>query len=234
MGLNLDFIEIGTSDFGTLLESCSDNEKGMSIEPLKIYLDALPNRSNVIKVNAALVPNNLYTTIDTYYIEPEVIEQHNLGWFMKGCNSVGKPHDFHITYPLVSLDDWHFNPDKHLIPTLNLLEKGLVTKINVPCYTYARVLKDYDIDYVNYIKIDTEGQDADLLNSILDYYLNSKKTFPKTILFETNDHNDTTKSLRVCKRLQSLGYKLKMGDLHSNWWEDFHGGLFHDCIATLQ
>ena len=35
MGQVLDFIEIGTSDFNTLLESCNDTQKGMSIEPLK-------------------------------------------------------------------------------------------------------------------------------------------------------------------------------------------------------
>lgn len=233
MGINLDFIEIGTSDFGTLLESCLDNEQGISIEPLQLYLDKLPNRPNVKKINAAIVAHNLLDSIDTYYIIPETIDQHNLGWWMRGCNSVGKPHDFHVTYPLGNINDWHFNSNKHLMPTRNLLEEGLVTKIKVPCFTYARIIKDNDIDYVKHIKVDTEGQDADILNSILDYYLYSKKELPKSILFETNDHNDQNKSREICYRLLSLGYKLQTGDVLSNWWEDFNGGLSHDCLATL-
>ena len=34
-----DFIEIGTSDFDTLIESSDDNVVGLSIEPIKYYLD---------------------------------------------------------------------------------------------------------------------------------------------------------------------------------------------------
>ena len=55
MGQFLDFIEIGTSDYDTILESCYDFQKGISIEPLKFYLDNRPNRSNVVKINGALV-----------------------------------------------------------------------------------------------------------------------------------------------------------------------------------
>ena len=40
-----DFVEIGTSDFNTLLQSSKD-QRGLSIEPLKIYLDKLPNKKN--------------------------------------------------------------------------------------------------------------------------------------------------------------------------------------------
>lgn len=48
----LDFIEIGTSDFETLIQTCDDNTYGLSIEPIKKYIDRLPNRPNVVKINA--------------------------------------------------------------------------------------------------------------------------------------------------------------------------------------
>ena len=78
MGQILDFIEIGTSDYNTILESCSDNQKGISIEPLKFYLDNLPDRSNVTKINAALVSDNTINSVKTYFIAPEDIKKHNL------------------------------------------------------------------------------------------------------------------------------------------------------------
>ena len=38
--MDYDFIEIGTSDFNTCIQTCKDSEIGLSIEPLKIYIDA--------------------------------------------------------------------------------------------------------------------------------------------------------------------------------------------------
>ena len=42
MSLNIkhyDFIEIGTSDFDTLIETSNDNTVGISIEPIKYYIN---------------------------------------------------------------------------------------------------------------------------------------------------------------------------------------------------
>jgi hypothetical protein len=50
-----DFVEVGTCCFDTLIEKANDNTIGLSIEHLKTYQDKLPNKPNVVKVNAALV-----------------------------------------------------------------------------------------------------------------------------------------------------------------------------------
>ena len=222
MVLTLDLIEIGTSDFNTLLESCSDVQKGISVEPLKIYLDNLPDKPNVQKVNAAIVDNNLISSVDVYYIDPKIITEQGLEWWIKGCNSIEKPHPFH-TYYL---------PHGSKFPR-NLLEEGLVTKSTALTFTYGKLLKEYDVDYVDYIKLDTEGFDAIILNTILDYYSFSNKPKPKKILFETNEHNDRQKSLEVCHRLISLGYKLQVGTADYGDYQDFDGFILYDCLAIL-
>jgi FkbM family methyltransferase len=233
MGQVLDFIEIGTSDFNTILESCSTDQSGISVEPLKFYLDSLPDKPNVQKVNAALVYNNLVTQTKMYYVSPENIEKYDLGWWLKGCNTLETPHDFHLHYPLSNEDYNNWHSGNKNIQSRNLLEEGLVEVLDVPCITYSKLLKEYNVDYVDHIKIDTEGHDAAILNSILDYYTYSKKQKPKSILFETNEHNDQQKSLEVCYRLIDLGYTLKVG--HADWegYQDFNNEIFHDCLATL-
>jgi len=40
----LDFIEIGTSDFNTLIQAAGPNTRGLSIDPISLYIDRLPNR----------------------------------------------------------------------------------------------------------------------------------------------------------------------------------------------
>ena len=39
--MKYDFIEIGTSNFNTLLEKSKDSEKGISVEPVMFYLESL-------------------------------------------------------------------------------------------------------------------------------------------------------------------------------------------------
>lgn len=45
----LDFIEIGTSDFDTIIQS-NTYKHGLSIEPIKYYIDRLPNKEGVKKL----------------------------------------------------------------------------------------------------------------------------------------------------------------------------------------
>ena len=235
MGQFLDFIEIGTSDYDTILESCYDFQKGISVEPLKFYLDNLPNRSNVVKINGALVSDQNIKTIKTYYIHPKDIEENGLEWWIRGCNSVGKPHDFHINYPL-NCDDfskWHWG-DKSKIQTKNLLEQGIVQTLDVPCFLFSEIMGLYDVEYVDLLKIDTEGQDASLLNTILDYYEDSTKRLPDTILFETNGHNKLEDSIQIIKRLETFGYKLFTGDGSTDNFIEFDKEhLSFDCKAVL-
>ena len=68
-----DFIEIGTANFDTLIESVDEGITGISIEPLTCYLDQLPNRNDVVKVNAAL--SDVDGTADIYYIDQSTIEK---------------------------------------------------------------------------------------------------------------------------------------------------------------
>ena len=70
---DLDFLEIGTSDFDTCIEHASDTTKGISVEPIKFYIDRLPNPKNVKKVNAAISPTNSEKDSFMYYIPHETI-----------------------------------------------------------------------------------------------------------------------------------------------------------------
>jgi hypothetical protein len=47
--IDYDFIEIGTSNFDTLLQEADDNVKGISVDAVGYYINQLPDRSNVKK-----------------------------------------------------------------------------------------------------------------------------------------------------------------------------------------
>jgi Asp-tRNA(Asn)/Glu-tRNA(Gln) amidotransferase A subunit family amidase len=54
---DVDFIEIGTSDFWTLIETADDSTIGFSIDPLQMYLgDLFTVQANVTGLPAITVP----------------------------------------------------------------------------------------------------------------------------------------------------------------------------------
>jgi FkbM family methyltransferase len=211
---NFDFVEIGTSCFKTLIEEASDTTVGISIEPVKEYIDSLPSKNTVIKIWGAVVPDNSSKELDLYYIEPQDIKEHGLKKFMRGCNSIGKPHDLHLDY-FSNLKQWRNAVNKKDLPSINLVEKGIVKKISVPCYTWKDVVENHNVGLINFLKIDTEGMDCKILNSILDYYekTNNFSLLPKRILFETNAHTDELEVKNIKNRLLSINYKIISEDL---------------------
>lgn len=210
--IDYDFIEVGTSCFDTLIERASNVTVGLSIEPINRYLDMLPNKNRVTKIHAALISDEDYAIngdLDVYYVPDNVIWEHNLGYFMMGCNSVGKPHDFHVSwYPDPA--KWHATEDKSTLDTINLMNLGLVKVEKVKCYTYAMLAEEFDIGKVTHLKTDTEGNDGKILKSVMNYYsLNNRlEDLPHSILFENNSHNKKEDIVETKKLLSSFGYNI--------------------------
>ena len=66
--MKYDFVEIGTSDFDTLIESATDATVGLSIEPVKHYLDRLPDRPGVRKIWSAISADDVKSMLQVYYV----------------------------------------------------------------------------------------------------------------------------------------------------------------------
>jgi hypothetical protein len=229
--LHYDFIEVGTSDFDTLCEISSDEIYGISIEAVGEYVDVLPNKKNVKKVHAAMVPNELLKTennVKIYYVKSEVIEKEKLRLFLKGCNKIGSPHDFHYFYT----DDFqtHLNNQtkankKKLIPVYgrNLLKEGLVTCEDVKCISWKVLFDTYDVTSVDYVKIDAEGADSELIVDLMKECNKRGGVYPKFIRFETGSSGNQTHNLEALELLKNNNYHVINN----------HIGFNYDTIAFL-
>jgi hypothetical protein len=188
---HFNFIEIGTSDFGTLIQYCNDNDIGLSVEPLQFYLDKLPNKKNVKKINAAISNNN--SSIDIYYVEPDTIIKSNLPWFIKGCNSIGQPH------PVT----------KHHIKVLGLDEAEIVKKQHVIVKDIQTLFTENDVESIDHLKIDTEGHDCIILQNYLDYCNKHTNLFAKKITFEANFLTKKEDQDIIINQFYDVGYSLE-------------------------
>jgi len=182
-----DFIEIGTSDFSTLIETCDDTATGLSIDALKVYLDKLPDKPNVKKVHAGI--SNRDGTIDIYYIRPETIEKHHIPHWVRGCNRVGEPH------PTVLNVLNHYG-----------LPSTLIEKETVVVKSMGTLLVENDVQSIGFLKIDTEGHDCVILHNYIDYCVVNPELFAKKIMFETNVLSSKEDQDRVVARLKDNGY----------------------------
>lgn len=182
---DLDFIEIGTSNFGTLIEKCSEQEKGISIEPCLHYLDQLPNKESVKKIHAAITHKKSSNEISLYYIPEIVIESNHLQHWFRGCNAVNDYHPLH---------------KKHKVEHLVKIEK-------VPLKNFEEIMLEHDVRKVNFIKIDTEGHDCTIMKAIYDFYKDKRSdVFPERIQFETNENSSVEQVESIILCFRKIGY----------------------------
>jgi hypothetical protein len=178
-----DYIEIGTCDWD-VLSMTKPNLKGVIVEPIKLYLNNIPNNKNVIKQNIAISNEN--KEIDfMYYIPPLVYEKNNIVNCIRGCNKLG---EMHLAHTSNNYDD-------------------LVVKEECKVMTYFTLIKSLNIEYVDFLKIDTEGHDCLIINNILDEIsLNPDYILPKYIYFENNTLTSKELIEKTMYRLWENGY----------------------------
>ena len=185
--IDYSFIEIGCSDFETLIQSATDEAVGLSVEPLQFYLNRLPDKKGVTKCCCALTTNKKEDTIDIYYIPPDVIEKYNMPYWLRGCNRIGCFHGLHV---------------QHNLQPFVKIEK--VKLLNVDEFWQLHKVRS-----VGFLKTDTEGVDDVILNGLLDYLQDKGKEFyPKKIMFESNEHTPTENVDKLLERFYKAGYKL--------------------------
>ena len=187
---DFDFIEIGTSNFDTLIQKASSETIGISIEPIKKYLDDLPDKPNCIKFNGAI--SNVSGMIDVYYVPKEDIIKYDLPDWVIGCNSVNKYH------PTV---------DK-LLKAKGLVSKDIICKETIPVLTFSDLVSRFNVKSCKHLKIDTEGHDITILKSYIEFCEQNENFICTEILFESNVLSNKKEVSLMIEKLKSVGYKL--------------------------
>lgn len=185
--MKYDFIEIGSSNYDTLLQSSTSDQTGLTVEPMIEYLNQLPDKPNITKVNVAI--GNTSGELDIYYFSDETIKKYNLGNWFYGCNMIGKPHPLHY---------------------LEIQQKGLPPNIidcrKVPIITIETLFNSYNVTEIDYIKIDTEGYDTQIMNMYIDYIKTNPNVKAKKIQFESGRWCNQNEVKQIINELINLGY----------------------------
>jgi hypothetical protein len=185
----LDFIEIGTSDFSTEIQEAVVGRTGLSIEPIKHYLDALPDVEGVTKVRAAVSDYDGH--INVYNVHPDLIKKYELPFWVRGCNSV---NNYHPTVLRIILEK-------------RLDERELFSVERVPVMKFSTLIKKHNVRGCRYLKTDTEGHDVVILNSYLECVARGEFSLAQKVQFEANDLTPVKVIDDLIEKMKTFGYK---------------------------
>jgi len=167
------FVEIGSCDFDTLAPLSHYGWRGVILEPIKKYFNNLQIEENVYYVNAAIDWEDGVRTMWT-----------------ANDDLVKRDKDY------AGMSSFHKVDFK--LPTG---EKVLTTPIEVQTISFKTLFGMTEIDHVDYLKIDTEGYDLEILKMFP-----WDKIKPSFIKFESK-HIDVDVAVEL---LEYHGYKCEV------------------------
>jgi len=189
--MKYDFIEIGTSDFDTILETCPDNSIGLSVDPVLYYLDRLPSKPQVHKLLSAISDIDGFTNI--FYVPEDIISKYNLPWWVRGCNSINSYHPTVVT----------------LLKSAGVEPSTAFVSKKIPQYSMPTLLQMYQVESCTVLKVDTEGHDCVILSSYLKAIHEGITEPAKTIIFESNVLTNRDTVTATINRFKLIGYSIK-------------------------
>jgi FkbM family methyltransferase len=175
------FVEIGSNYFDTLVHLAKDNWRGVIVEAVPEYFDKIEKVEGVSYENVVI--GDKIGNVPFYYIPQETIIEKKLPDWARGLGSLNKKH------PIVTSNGW----------------ENLVKEIIIPMITVKALLDKHSINHIDYLKIDTEGSDCDILQKF-DLSKIDKMVFEH----KHCSKEDVDKEL---KRLEEYGFKYEfVGD----------------------
>lgn len=185
----VDCVEIGTCDFAvqTTLNEC---RTGLCVEPIKYYLDRIPEKEGIKKINCAISNTNGKCSI--YYVAPDIIDKMGFPDWFRGCNSINKYH------PTVV----------RVIEDRKLQAHQYISSYIVPKKTLSTLLDEHEIEQMYLLKIDTEGHDCVILSKYLQDIKGDRTRLPYQLFFECNILTDEQVLTKMLSELDDLGYDL--------------------------
>jgi FkbM family methyltransferase len=185
-----DFIEIGANDHGTELQKADPGVVGLTVEPLDFYLQQLPDKENVFKVNKAISDRD--GMADIFYIHPDDIKKYNLMPWLRDCNMIGEVHP-------------SLKPAVRRYP-------HILQKRSVEMMSFGTLARHFGIEGIGFLKVDTEGHDCVIMQSLIDYCHQHAHVYPAKIRFESISHLKDEDRMReyerVLAQLVERGYRV--------------------------
>lgn len=171
--VNKVFLEIGTCDFDTCLPLAEQGWSGYMVEADPTHAESMKKQTSRYGVEVRNLAISDYDGLIEFHTSSA-----DEGW-VKGIGTVAS--DNHIGERLLTEDRY----SRHIKET-----------ISIPCSTLDTFLTESNIDHLDFMKIDTEGHELNILGSY------SWRVKPTIVKIEHSHIDDVL----MCNMLKSQGY----------------------------
>lgn len=188
------FVDIGCGHQSVSTDIFGTDVYGVLVEPIKEYLEVLPSGKNIIKVNAAISEKNgeidfnafigknpkYYSNEEITKIKnnPKLLREYNKNFLYSGQSSIK-------------------NIEKLL---------RVSTKIKVKSYDLKTFFEKYDITEIDYLKIDVEGYEEEILQQLLIMLEKGSIKINNQIKYEFNHLSDEKNLNKITERIKQFGF----------------------------
>lgn len=178
-------VDVGTSDFEIGFGQIEDEKTYLLVEPLKFYLDNIPHRENVTKVNVAI--GSQKGSLQIWYVSLDNIAKYNLPYWVRGCNKIGEKHPTVIK----------------LLQDLNISE-DIFTYAIIDVITVKELFESHNVTHISNLKIDTEGYDHIILDGVAESLLLDEVVIDNIIVEYIDSHGNTKDIDDVYEKIKHL------------------------------
>lgn len=224
---HFDFIEVGTSDWGTLTHYCAKKwefasslgveielrcadpgqARGIAVEMVREYLSVLPPLPRLIKLEAAM---DEHRGLGAAHFVPREMADSHLGQFRAPLGGAlwGGP-EVDVMWYAKSLSSLG-RPHPELIGMLqDIGHEDMLQKREVRVLCWADLCEECGVGSVDVLQLDCEGKDCAIIRGLIAHCKTHPERQPRIIQFEVNYLTDEKEIEETIKALENVGYKLK-------------------------
>lgn len=196
------FIDIGCGHSNVSVDIYGLDVRGLLVEPIKEFCDVLPNSTKVIIENCAITnyDGELEINITNQDMRDLIYFPINVLKTKKHAERLHKKYKIYGSESIIHKD-------------------GKPNKRKVPCFTLETLLKKYNIDELDVLKIDVEGHEAIILKQVIHLLETKRLKINEYIIFEYNDLSNKTELDNIVNIInEQFGYTHEFKTL--GWNED--------------
>ena len=195
--MNYKFIDIGCSHLAVSSDLFGTDVKGIYVEPIKEYLDCLPEGKNIIKECCAIteedgdaILNSVVVKDPVYFSASEM--QKIIGDKLLTAKFLGKYSG--------SGQSTFANATR-----IRYLRGNAIEKIPVKTMSLRSFLNKHNVTSVDYLKIDVEGHEESILKQLLPIMQKGDLKINKELRFEYNQLSDKQALLKLAEEICAIG-----------------------------
>jgi len=217
------FIDIGCSFWMVSTDKFGTNVDGILVEPIKEFLDVLPESHTIIKEDVAIGDQCGEVEFNVFIPKGIKLRYYNTKELLRIMQKYKKEDYYHFVHKHPILGSIVGSGGSSFLERVDdaIVENKFIDKkvVKVKMITLEELFKRNNVTEIDYLKIDTEGSEEIILSQLLKLMQNGVVQINKQIEFECNILSNNS-NLNAIANLICSEFGFKYATTHDIEWDE--------------